>query len=221
MSSWRAERLGRSSSRGMLHPCGSCRCGIAKHIPRPAIPANHWNLLSWKAQRPCRSTAGRLRATRDVLIGCQVSAGCRVQRRLTRRLPLPSRDGQRSACPAPGAALGAGQSRGRGVAASGCAGGSRGRAPRRWRTSAVGLPSRLAQAFLRLHCLTQPFESIALQLHCRWWQRRSFWPSHKAFCMAPPLGQGFLARTLHPGKVVGPFTYGMVRSSQESLLRQR
>jgi len=30
-----------------------------------------------------------------------------VQRRLTRRLPLPSRDGQRSACPAPGAALGA------------------------------------------------------------------------------------------------------------------
>ena len=107
MSSWRAERLGRSSSRGMLHPCGRCRCGIAKHIPRPAIPANHWNWLSWKAHRPRRSTAGRLRATRAVLIGCQLTAGCHVQRRLPSRLPLPSRDGQRSACPAPGAALGA------------------------------------------------------------------------------------------------------------------
>jgi len=67
-----------------------------------------------------------------------------VQRRLTRRLPLPSRDGHSSACPAPGAALrwARGQRRGRGVAAGGCAGGSRGRAPRHWRTSAFGLPIR-------------------------------------------------------------------------------
>ena len=63
-----------------------------------------------------------------------------------------------------------------------------GAAPRHWRTSAFGLPIRLAQTFLRLHCRTQPFESVVLQLHCHWWQRRSFWPSHKAFCMAPHLG---------------------------------
>jgi len=107
MSSWRAERLGRSSSRGVLQPCGRCRCSVAKHMPRPAIPANHWNWLSWKAHRPRRSTASRLRATRAVLIGCQVPAGCRVQRRLTRRLPLQSRDGPSSASPAPRAALGA------------------------------------------------------------------------------------------------------------------
>ena len=113
-------------------------------MPRSVIPANHWNWLSWKAHRPRRSAEGRRRATRAVLRGCQVSAGEHAQRRLTSRLPLPSRDGHSSTCPTPGAALrwAHGQRRGRGVAAGGCAGGSRGRAPRHWRTRAFGLPIR-------------------------------------------------------------------------------
>jgi hypothetical protein len=70
----------------------------------------------WRCHRPRSSAEGRLRATRAVLIGCQLIAGWHVQRRLTRRLPLPSRDGPSSACPAPGAALrwARGQRRGRG-----------------------------------------------------------------------------------------------------------
>jgi len=44
-------------------------------MPRPVIHDNHCNWLSWKAHRPRSSTEGRLRATRAVLIGCQVSAG--------------------------------------------------------------------------------------------------------------------------------------------------
>jgi len=60
-------------------------------MPRPAIHDNHWNLLSLKAHRPRSSTEGRLRATRAVLIGCQVSAGEHVPRRLTRRYPYRGR----------------------------------------------------------------------------------------------------------------------------------
>ena len=85
---------------------------------------------------------GWLRVNRAVLIGCQVSAGEHVPRRLSSRLPLPPRDGHSSACPAPRAALGAR------AAPWAKRGGQRvrwrlqGAAPRHWRTSAFGLPIR-------------------------------------------------------------------------------
>jgi Purple acid Phosphatase, N-terminal domain len=88
----------------------STRAGAADEVLQSTchdlpIHDNHCNWLSRKVHRPRSSTEGRLRATRAVLIGCQVSANEHAPRRLTRRLPLPSRDGHSSACQAPGAAL--------------------------------------------------------------------------------------------------------------------
>src|SRR6266568_9460271 len=73
-------------------PCmGSCKA----HATRLPAPDDHRSSLHRKAHGPRGSVEGRPRVNVAVLIGCQVSAGWHAPRRLTARIVMPPRDGER------------------------------------------------------------------------------------------------------------------------------
>ena len=92
MSSWRAERLGRSSYRGvLLHAGATVILQGTCHSLR--AHNDHRNLLSRKAHWPRGSVQGQPRANMAVLMGSQLLVGWHVPLRIIARIAMTSQDG--------------------------------------------------------------------------------------------------------------------------------